>query len=44
MIDSLQNFGDFLIYFGIVILPWLVVLSLVIYDLYRFIQRRAGKK
>ncbi|NDJ51819.1 MAG: DUF4349 domain-containing protein [Chloroflexi bacterium] len=40
LVDSLRGFGDFLIYFAIAVLPWLVVAGLVIYGVVRFIVWR----
>jgi hypothetical protein len=46
LVDSLRNFGDFLIFFGIAILPWLLLLGLVIYGVVRFVlwRVRAGRE
>jgi hypothetical protein len=46
LVDSLRNFGDFLIFFGIAILPWLLLLGLVIYGAVRFVlwRVRAGRE
>jgi hypothetical protein len=40
LLDTLQDVADFLIYFGIVILPWLAVGGLVVYGIVRFVLRR----
>jgi hypothetical protein len=40
LVDSLRNFGDFLIFFGIAILPWLLLIGLVIYGAVRFVLWR----
>jgi hypothetical protein len=40
LVDSLRNFGDFLIFFGIAILPWLLLLGLVVYGAVRFVLWR----
>jgi hypothetical protein len=40
LVDSLRNFGDFLIFFGIAILPWLLLIVLVIYGAVRFVLWR----
>jgi hypothetical protein len=40
LVDSLRNFGDFLIFFGIAILPWLLLLGLAIYGAVRFVLWR----
>ncbi len=46
LVDSLRNFGDFLIFFGIAILPWLLLIGLVIYGVVRFVlwRVRAGRE
>jgi hypothetical protein len=40
LVDSLRNFGDFLIFFGIAILPWLLLIGLMIYGVVRFVLWR----
>jgi hypothetical protein len=40
LVDSLRGFGDFLIFFGIAILPWLLLIGLVIYGAVRFVLWR----
>jgi hypothetical protein len=40
LVDSLRNFGDFLIFFIIAILPWLLLIGLVIYGAVRFVLWR----
>jgi hypothetical protein len=40
LVDSLRSFGDFLIFFGIAILPWLLLIGLVIYGVVRFVLWR----
>jgi hypothetical protein len=40
LVDSLRNFGDFLIFFSIAILPWLLLIGLVIYSAVRFVLWR----
>jgi hypothetical protein len=40
LVDSLRNFGDFLIFFSIAILPWLLLIGLVIYGAVRFVLWR----
>ena len=44
--DSLQSFGDFLIFFVIAVLPWAVVLGLAVYGIVRFVlwRVRVGHK
>jgi len=37
LLDSLRGFADFLIYFAVAALPWLIVAGLVIYGIVRFI-------
>jgi hypothetical protein len=43
LLESLRDFGDFAITFGIVILPWLVAAGLVIYGIARFVVLRVRK-
>ncbi len=45
LVNGARNFGDFLIYFSIAVLPWLVLLGLVIYGIVRFVmwRVRAGR-
>lgn len=45
LVNGARNFGDFLIYFSIAVLPWLVLLGLVIYGIVRFTawRVRAGR-
>ncbi len=40
LVNSLQGFGKFLIYFGIVILPWLAFFGLIGCAVVRFVRRR----
>lgn len=40
LLDTLQEVADFLIYFVIVILPWLALAGLVVYGIVRFVLRR----
>jgi hypothetical protein len=40
LVNSLQGFGRFLIYFSIAILPWLVLLGLIGFAAVRFVRRR----
>jgi ABC-type glycerol-3-phosphate transport system permease component len=40
LLNSLRNFGDFLISFVISVLPWLLVLALIVYAAYRFVRRQ----
>jgi hypothetical protein len=46
LVDGLRNFGDFLIFFAIAVLPWLVLFGLIIWGIVRFIMWRvqAGKR
>jgi hypothetical protein len=41
LVDGLQGFGDFLIFFAIAILPWLVAIGLVIFLLVRLVRWRS---
>jgi hypothetical protein len=43
LLGSLRDFGDFVITFGIAVLPWLVVVGLVIFGIVRFAVSRARK-
>jgi hypothetical protein len=43
LLGSLRGFGDFLITFGIAILPWLVIFGLIIYGIVRFVMWRIRK-
>lgn len=40
LVEGGRDFGDFLIYFAIAVLPWLLLLALVIYGIVRFIMWR----
>jgi hypothetical protein len=40
LINGLRNFGDFLIYFAIAVLPWLVLFGAIIYGIVRFVMWR----
>lgn len=40
LVNGARNFGDFLIYFSIAVLPWLLLAALVIYGIVRFIMWR----
>lgn len=40
LVDGLRDFGDFLIFFVIAALPWLLLLALVAYGVYRFVAWR----
>ncbi len=40
LVNGARNFGDFLIYFSIAVLPWLLLVALVIYGVVRFIAWR----
>jgi hypothetical protein len=45
--DALRGFGDFLIFFAIAVLPWLLLLALAVYVVYRlarWLTRRRRKK
>ena len=46
LVDSLRSLGDFLIFFVIAILPWVVVLGLVVYGVVRFVlwRMRVGRE
>jgi len=46
LMDSLQSFGDFLIFFVIAVLPWAVALGLAVYGIVRFVlwRVRAGRE
>jgi len=46
LVDSLRSLGDFLIFFVIAILPWVVVLGLLAYGIVRFVlwRIRAGRE
>ena len=45
LVNGLQGFANFLIFFGIAILPWLLLLGLVIFLIVRFIRwRRRARK
>jgi len=39
-VDSLRALGDFLIFFAIAILPWVIVGGLLIYGIVRFVLWR----
>ena len=43
LLDSLRGFADFLIYFAIAVLPWLVIAGLIIYGIVRFIIGRVRR-
>lgn len=40
LLGSLRGFGDFLIHFVIEVIPWLLILALVVYGVYRFVRGR----
>ena len=40
MVDSLRGLGDFLIFFAIAVLPWVVALGLVVYGVVRLVLWR----
>lgn len=40
LVGSLRDFGDFVITFVIAVLPWLLVLALIVFGVYRFIRSR----
>lgn len=44
LVDNAQGFGDFLIFFAIAVLPWLVGLGLVIYLIFRVARWQVGKR
>lgn len=43
LLDSLRGFADFLIYFAVAVLPWLLLAGLIIYGVVRFIGRRVRR-
>jgi hypothetical protein len=44
LIQGIHDFADFLIYFGIAALPWLVFFGLIIWGIVAFIRKRRAKK
>jgi hypothetical protein len=44
LIDGLQGFAEFLIYFAIAVLPWLLLFGFVIWLVIKYIRRRKAKK
>jgi hypothetical protein len=44
LLSSLQDFGNFIIYFTIAILPWLAAIALVVYLILRWRKRRKAAK
>lgn len=46
LVDGLQNFGDFLIFFIIAVLPWLLVFGVVVFAIVRFViwRVRVGRR
>jgi hypothetical protein len=44
LIESLQDFADFLIVFGIAFLPWLAIIGLVVWAVVRWSRGRKAKK
>jgi hypothetical protein len=44
LIESFEDFVDFLILFGIATLPWLVLFGLIIWGIVAFVRRRRAKK
>jgi hypothetical protein len=44
LIDSMQGFADFMIVFGIVVLPWLVFFGLIIWGVVALVRHRKSLK
>lgn len=44
LVDSMQGFADFMIVFGIAVLPWLVFFGLIIWGVVVVVRRRRSKK
>jgi hypothetical protein len=44
LVGSMQGFADFMIVFGIAVLPWLVFFGLIIWGVIALIRRRRAKK
>ncbi|MCB2179581.1 DUF4349 domain-containing protein [bacterium] len=44
LLDSLQGFADFMIYFVIFVLPWLVFFGLIIWGVVAAVRRRRSKR
>jgi hypothetical protein len=44
LLDSMEGFAEFMIVFGVVILPWLVFFGLVIWGVVALVRRRRSKK
>ena len=44
LIDSLQGFADFLILFGIGVLPWFIIFGLIIWGVIALVRKRKRKK
>ena len=44
LIESVQSFAEFLILFGIAVVPWLVFFGLIIFGIVRWSKRRKTKK
>jgi len=44
LIQGFQDFVDFLIYFGIATLPWLVLFGLIIWGIVAFVRKQRAKK
>ncbi|MDH5607765.1 MAG: hypothetical protein OEY93_12865, partial [Anaerolineae bacterium] len=44
LIESVQSFAEFLILFGIAVVPWLVFFGLIIFGIVRWSKRRKAKK
>jgi hypothetical protein len=44
LIDSMQGFADFMITFGILVLPWLVFFGLIIWGVVALVRSRRQKK
>lgn len=44
LVESMQGFADFLIVFGIAVLPWIVFFGLIIWGVVAVVRRRRAKK
>ncbi len=44
LLDSLKGFADFMIVFGIAVLPWLVFFGLIIWGVVALVRRRRNKR
>jgi hypothetical protein len=43
LVESLRDFGDFVIIFVISVLPWLLIAALVVYGIFRFVRSRVAR-